>query len=590
MRFETIERRQRQRLTDLINTIYGLDRSAEVLTALERILEGHFDANPSPPANAGPLDERDALLIAYGDQLRSEKASPLGTLHTFLQQRARGLFSSVHILPFFPYSSDDGFAVIDYRRVDPEIGDWGEIEAIAAEFRLMIDAVINHTSAESAWFRGFLAGDPAYADFFITVPPGADLSSVVRPRDLPLLTEVQTAFGPRYVWTTFSPDQIDLNYGNPRVLVRILDLLLFYARHGAQIIRLDAIAFIWKEIGTPSIHLPQAHAIVKLMRAVLEIAAPWVLILTETNVPHRENISYFGDGTDEAHMVYQFALPPLVLHTFLKKDSRVLSRWAADLTTPSPATTFFNFLASHDGIGLMPAQAYLSPEEIDDLVQLSLARGGDVSYRAAAGGGREPYELNITYFDALGDGDPKEAPTPLWIKRFLAAHAIMLSMRGLPGIYFHSLIASRNDYEGVKRTGRPRSINREKLRYEALAGRLSRPDSPAAQVYDGFRRLLRARRSHPAFNPYGPQSVLDLGPQLFALRRSSPAGDAICLHEVRGEECQVALPAELAARGPWRDMLTEDIISGGEAAFAPYQARWLATLDSDDDERRTGAL
>ncbi len=561
---------------DHLTFLYGQERAAHVLARLEAILEAHRRQDPGPPPTAGPLSERDAVLITYADMVRRPGDPPLQTLHAFLNRHLKGLVDGVHILPFFPYSSDDGFSVIDYRAVDPAFGDWGHVEAIARDYRLMVDAVVNHISRQSEWFQAFLRGEPPYTDYFIVVDPETDLSDVVRPRDRPLLTPVDTARGRLHLWTTFSEDQIDLNYANPQVLLEMLDLLLYYVRRGAQIIRLDAIAFLWKEIGTPCIHLPQTHRAVKLMRALLEAVAPWVLIITETNVPHEENLSYFGDGTDEAHLVYNFALPPLVLHTFQTGEASKLTAWVADLRLPSDQVTFFNFLASHDGIGLRPVEGILSPEEIQALVRRTEARGGGVSYRAVKGGRRRPYELNITYFDALTEpGEAERAPERA-VARFLASQAIMLALQGLPGIYFHSLFGSRNDAEAVARTGQLRAINRQKLDLDALESDLAQASTLRARVFRGYARLLRARREQPALSPYAGQWVLDLGPGLFTLLREGGDQRLLCLHEVTGQAVAVDLRRHLGgARNRMEDVLNADWVAAEAVPLTPYQVRWL---------------
>ncbi len=569
-----------ERWLELLSFLYGAECASAALRSLQVRIERHRRTSPGPPTSAGPLSHQDAILITYGDQLRSTEETPLRTLNRFLQTHLRELLSGVHVLPFFPYSSDDGFSVIDYRQVDPRLGTWKDVRAIAADHRLMVDAVVNHISARSAWFQAFLQGQSQYQDYFITLDPETDLSQVVRPRDLPLLTPFETPHGTQYVWTTFSPDQIDLNFANPEVLLEILDLLLFYIRQGAQIIRLDAIAFLWKQLGTTCIHLPQTHAVVKLIRSVVDAVAPWVYIITETNVPHAENIAYFGNGTDEAHMVYQFALPPLVLHTFLTGDARVLGHWAAGLQTPSNEATFFNFLASHDGIGLRPVQGLLSERDLERLIRWTEARGGGVSYRRIGMDARQPYELNITYFEALAPSAEARRVTRAWISRFLASQAIMLALVGVPGIYFHSLIGSRNDLRGVHRTGRWRSINREKLDFDRLEARLHRPGTTAARVFRGYRTLLRARRSHPAFDPFGSQRVLMLNPGIFALVRLSQAGQPalLCLHEVAGQNhmLDIHIPGTHARQG--RDLIGMQKVPLERLSLGPYQVRWV-TLD-----------
>ena len=255
--------------------IYGSDRAADLAERLaERLADYRARLDEPPVPSLERVSEKDAILITYGDMVQAEGERPLQTLADLLEVHVAGLVSSVHFLPCFPYSSDDGFSVIDYYQVDPQLGDWEDIARFRTHFRLMFDDVANHISAHSEWFARFKEDDPAYRHFFTVVKPDTDLSAVFRPRTLPLLTAVSTKAGQKYVWTTFSADQIDLNYAEPDVLFAMLDVLLFYVAQGAEFIRLDAIAYIWKEIGTSCIHLPQAHEIIKLMRSVLdEVAA-----------------------------------------------------------------------------------------------------------------------------------------------------------------------------------------------------------------------------------------------------------------------------------------------------------------------------
>ncbi len=564
-----------ERIREHLAFLYGPERAAEVYARLDALLAA-FRARCPRPAADGRLTERDVVLITYGDQVQEPGRPPLRTLAEVLEKYVAGTVSTVHLLPFFPYSSDDGFSVTDYTAVSPALGDWEDIARLGRRFRLMLDAVINHISAQSAWFQGFLRGEPEYRDFFITVEDGddADLSKVVRPRALPLLTR----FGDRLVWTTFSADQVDLNYANPEVLLRVIEVLLYYVERGAGIIRLDAIAYLWKRPGTTCIHLEETHRVVKLFRAVLDAVAPQVLLITETNVPHAENVSYFGDGTDEAQMVYQFPLPPLVLYSILSGDGSHLSAWAAGLRTPSASTTFFNFLASHDGIGLRPVEGILSPAEVQMLVERTLAHGGYVSYKDNPGGPPTVYELNISYFDALSDPQGGE-PVEVQVRRFLLSQAIMLSLAGVPGIYIHSLFGSRSWREGVEVLGHNRAINRQKFRRAALEQALSAPSTLRYRVFHAYRRLIRARVSRRAFHPQGAQEVVDGGPGLFALWRTSPQGDerVLCLHNLTGERQVFRGRAEGAVL---RDIITGrayPVGPGGDltVTLAPYQAVWL---------------
>ncbi len=562
------------RILEHLCFLYGEEEGRQTASLLFHRLDAFRRAHPelgkAPPPEER-LTEADSLLITYGDQVREEGRPPLRTLTEVLERYARPFISIVHLLPFFPYSSDDGFSVIDYTVVNPEWGSWADVERLGKSFRLMFDAVINHISRRSAWFRRFLAGDPAFARAFITVDPATDLSQVVRPRALPLLTRVETAEGPRWVWTTFSEDQIDLNYADPQVLLRIVDVLLTYVAHGAEIIRLDAIAYLWKEIGTPCIHLEETHRVVKLFRAIFDAVAPGVMIITETNVPHEENISYFGNGEDEAQLVYQFPLPPLVLHTFVHGDSRRLTSWAASLRPPSARTTFFNFLASHDGIGLRPVEGLLTPAEVEALVERTLRHGGYVSYKANPDGSRSVYELNISYFDALSDPEGEE-PLALQVARFVAAHAIILALQGLPALYVHSLFGSRSDRAAVERTGQRRAINRAKFRRAELEAALHDPASLRSQVYRALTRLLEVRRHHPAFHPNAAQRIHDWGQPFFVVERVSEGERLVTVVNVTAERQRMSPPL----RGQWLSLLDGTMLTfPASLTLPPYGILWL---------------
>nr|HID12518.1 sugar phosphorylase [Anaerolineae bacterium] len=578
-----------QRILAHLAFLYGTEQASVLLERLRAILTHFRQRNPCLAkerlAPQERLTERDAILITYGDQVTEPSKPPLQTLAEVLDKYVKGVVTTVHILPFFPYSSDDGFSIVDYTVVNPDLGTWADVERLGRNFRLMFDAVINHISAHSRWFQEFLKGNPEFADYFIVVEEGTDLSQVVRPRALPLLTRVQTSQGERLVWTTFSADQIDLNYAHPDVLLKIIEILLLYIEKGAEIIRLDAIAYLWKKMGTPCIHLEETHRVVKLFRAILDAIAPHVMLITETNVPHEENISYFGDGSDEAQMVYQFSLTPLVLNAFHSGSARHLSEWAATLETPSDTTTFFNFLASHDGVGVTPALGILSEVEIQELVERTRAHGGYVSYRANPDGSRSVYELNISYFDALSDPRAAE-PLDLQARRFLASQAIMLALVGVPGIYVHSLFGSRSYHAGVEQTGRYRSINREKFRRDELERELADPSSLRHQVFYPYLHLIRTRAAQRSFHPNGAQQVLFGNEALFALVRTSPGGDekVLCIHNVSNAEqpFQVNLRAlSIRHTGVLRDVIsgTSCPVDDGDdltLTVGPYQVLWLA--------------
>jgi len=577
----------RQKLEGHFRFLYGEseadDLTERTMAMLSQCVATHRDAKLQKAAQK--FSEADAILISYGDIVQEPLKPALQTLKAFLDDYLDEQINAVHILPFFPYSSDDGFSVINYRRIDPKMGTWEDIQALAESKKIMIDAVINHISRESEWFQGYLQGDPKYQDYFITVDATWDLSKVVRPRTSPLLTAVETVNGPKKVWTTFSADQIDLNYANPEVLLEILDLLLFYLEQGVSIIRLDAVAYLWKESGTTCIHLPQTHRVVKLMRLVMEAASPNAVLITETNVPHRENISYFGTydpglkRTDEAHMVYQFPLAPLVLHTLVSGSATRLTDWVEGLEDTG---TFFNFIASHDGIGMLPAHGILMDEEIKNVIDQVSSYGGLLSHRSNPDGSETVYELNTTLYDALND--PNNPDPNLDINRFMASQVILMSLAGVPGIYYHSLFGSRNSFDTVKETGRVRSINREKFDVHDLIQTLKNPQNDRAEIFYRTYDLLAIRTKQPAFSPYSEQKVFRVDDWVFGLERYSPdkASKILSLVNISPEAFKLKIDLSKGVLGG-SDVIT-DLIDGDTyqaqlgkimVGFSPYQAMWL---------------
>lgn len=551
-------------LAPLVERVYG-DRAAEVTARLVDLA-----ARWRPRLSARrplPFDNRTSVLITYGNTVRRPGEPGLCTLAEVLAKDVGAVVSDVHLLPLYPSTSDDGFAVVDHRRIDARLGDWEDVAALGATHGVILDFVANHVSASSPWFRAFLAGDPAYADFFVTRDPAFDASQVVRPRTTPLFHTYRRPDGsPVEVWTTFGPDQVDVNVANPEVLLALTDILLGYVARGARAVRLDAIGFLWKASGTRCIHLPQTHAIIKLWRVLLDGLAPGTCLLTETNVPHLENVAYFGNGSDEANLVYQFALPPLTLHSFVAGDASALTGWASAVGRVSGTATWFNFLASHDGIGMRASHGILDESQQEALVERTRAVGGRVSLAATADGS-EVYELNVAFLDALCT--PAELRVPaLAARKAVAAHAILLSMLGVPAIYVHSLLGSASDLTGMDRTGLPRRVNRAALDADLLARDL-RDDPRRRQTFTGIARLLRVRREHPAFDPFGEQRVHRLDSRIVAVERWDRGGRErlCCLVNVSAQ--QVAVPG----------LEGVDVLTGrecrGEVGLAPYGVAWI---------------
>jgi len=541
--------------------------------AIESIVELIFKYKARITSKPYHLSEKDVILITYGDQVNKDYEPSLHTLKEFLDKHLKESINSVHILPFYPYSSDDGFSVVNYGAVDPKMGSWREIEQISKDYRLMVDGVINHISQFSDWFKAFLAGDPFFKDFFIDTDPNIDLSNVTRPRALPLLHEFETDNGEtKHIWTTFSKDQVDLNYKSYKVLKHVLDALFYYVEKGATLIRLDAIAFIWKEIGTPCVHLDQTHELIQLMREVLHEVAPEIIIITETNVPHHENVSYFGSGDDEAQMVYNFALPPLLVHSILKGNTKTLTKWAQTIKLPSDKVCFFNFTASHDGIGLRPIKGILKDEEVKEMGEIVSSHGGLVGYKTDPDGSKSPYELNCSYIDALTHPNEDDE---VRFKRMLLAQATALVMPGVPGIYFHSLVGSRNYLDGVKHTQINRTINREKYHIDWLEKELDKDNSLGNKILNEYKRLINIRIKEAAFDPFGKFNFLNLGDQLFAVEQHSKNGKEriIAIHNFSNTKTSFSLPNNIPPT--LTDLLENKYIEKPELSLAPYGMTWL---------------
>ena len=569
--------------------LYG-PRAGEVQRRIDQHLANFRTASTaSPPASTAGHDaptwsEKDQWVICYGDSILDEGTPPLAVLDTFLQRYLGDAISGVHVLPFFPWSSDDGFSVIHYREVNSELGEWAHIQTLASHYDLMADLVLNHVSRESLWFVDYLAGSLPGRDYFIEVDPDTDVSQVTRPRSSPLLVPISTRRGTRHVWATFSEDQIDLNFENPDVLLEFVGILLFYLQQGVRIIRLDAVAFLWKRLGTSCIHLPETHTVVRLLRAIVDEIAPGTLLITETNVPHAENISYFGlerlakGAPDEAHMVYQFALPPLLLHTLTRGEATTIQTWLNSLPVLPEQCTYLNFTASHDGIGVRPLEGLLPDHERDALLELMHRFGGFVSMRSNPDGSDTPYEINITWFEAMCG--TRRGPDPWQIARFLCSQAIMLSLQGIPALYIHTLTGTLNDVEGVERSGRLRSINRRRWQLDELALLLESPSTPTHDVFHALHRLLEQRRQEPCFHPNAPQRVIETPPELLAIERGPLRNGRrlLALYNVTDVKFDLAHAGDALNQAltqhHWQPL--DPLTAHHEETLPPYAVRWLA--------------
>jgi len=575
---QTAEQKIRTRLAYL----YGEDQADSLLTALnERIAP--YKPLLSEIGFKPKWDQEDVVLITYGDSITTSGHEPeLTNLKVFVDKWLKHTFSVLHLLPIFPYTSDDGFSVADYRAIRTDLGTWDDVDALGENFELMFDFVLNHCSRVSLYFADFRGNRDPYKDFFIYEDHTQDWSQVVRPRSTPLLTEIPTHEGLRHVWTTFSADQVDLNYKNPNVLLEMVDILLFYVAKGSRITRLDAIAFLWKEVGTSCLHLPQTHEVVKLMRDIMDDLCPEAILLTETNVPHEENISYFGQG-DEAHMVYQFSLPPLLLYSIHSGNTQYLYDWLKHLTPPPEGCTYFNFTASHDGIGVRPLEGLLPKDEMKQLMDDMRSRGAYVSTRRNTEGKDVPYEINVTFYDAFRN--PGHQSAPWQAARYLLSQTFALCLRGVPGIYIHSLLGTPNDHKRVEVTGSTRAINRHQWDMDELEALLEVHESSTYILMREYQRRIRIRRAQPAFHPDAEQLVLDMEEGLMGIMRVAASGQKIIalynftktFRSVNENTLKALLGTDVTQ---WQDLLHNQALQheDGCLKIKPYACHWISVV------------
>ncbi len=574
--------------------LYGKQTAGVCYVELERIMKVYY-AYKTPHMiqmekafNTNErFTEKDIILITYGDLIQGHHRKPLEILADFTKYLKEAI-NTLHILPFFPYSSDRGFSVTDFEEVDPRLGTWEDILKLKSSTKLMFDGVFNHISAKSRWFQEFLDGNPRFQNFFTvfstkTAISEEYLSLILRPRTSELLSTFSTLNGTRSVWTTFSRDQIDLNFKNPEVLLKMAQILLLYVRRGADLIRLDAITYLWQELGTTCAHLEQTHTVIKLFRDILDAVAPHVALVSETNVPHEENIQYFGNGHDEAQMVYNFALPPLVLHTFQTGSSTALTKWAMGLDPISDTATYFNILDSHDGIGVLGAKNILTDEEIEMMALRVVEHGGFISFKDNGDGTTSPYELNTTWYSALNRDDCDET-MDFKIKRFLASRSIALALMGVPGIYLHGLFGSKNDADAVLDEGETRSISRRTFDRKSLYETLDDPDTSTHKIAYGFGDMIARRTRERAFHPNAAQRILQISDAVFALVRTSidKKEQVLCITNITARNQPVTV--NISAQGLNPKFSRLDILSkrsfstdGGVISLnlSPYEVLWL---------------
>ena len=512
--------KNQKKISSILNTIYKPNLVKKDIDYFkDQIIQIIKKFNKKNSKKKLRISEQTSLVISYGDNIYANNTNSIKVFQNFYKKNLSKYFNAVHFLPFYPSSSDSGFAVKDHYRIEKKIGSWSDIKKISKFNNVMADIVINHSSARGLWFKNFLKKKRPGKDYFLTVNSKFDVSKVVRPRDHKLLKKIDIFKKSDYLWRTFSPDQIDLNFKNPVVLLRFIKIMIHLVNNGVRIFRLDAIAYLWKKDGTNCINLKQTHQIVKLLRIITNLLNVQTVIITETNLPEKENLSYFGKN-DEANWIYNFSLPPLLIHAFLFENSSYLTKWSKSLPNAKLGNSYLNFIASHDGIGMRPTEGILNKRSLNSFLKRLKKNGSKFSYRKVQNKSKKVYEANITVFDALKktDFDPNGK---FFLERYIAAHAIMISFEGIPAVYFNSLFGKSNDDAKYVITGNNRDVNRYKWNYKNITKKLSDKNSKQSIFFKNLRKLLDVKKNQKAFHPNAKRLNINLGSKIFCFKRIS---------------------------------------------------------------------
>ncbi len=570
-----------KRLNYIYDKIISKEKTLEYSKKINRLIN-HYKNTEVKNEIKDAWSENTILLITYADSVnKGVSGKSLNNFGTFYKKYLKKFINSIHFLPFFPSSGDGGFSVKNHFEVDAVYGTWEDIKELSKNANIMTDLVLNHASSEGKWYKNFLKEKKPGKNYFYMVNNDYDCSKVVRPRDHNLLSEINFLNEKKFLWCTFSHDQIDLNFRNPEVLLEFINLILTLTSYGIKIFRLDAVAFIWKKSGTTCLNLPQTHEIIKLLRDIVDQLEKNIVIVTETNLPKQENLSYFGKN-DEAHWVYNFPLPPLIINTFLFEDSSALTKWSMKMPPAQIGNAYLNFIASHDGIGMRPAEGVLTDKEIKKMLHRLKKNGSQFSMRKLSNGEEKVYEANISLFDALKYTDNDEKGK-FDLKRFIAAHCIILAIEGVPAFYFNSLFATKNDKKAFKSSGIKRNLNRYKWDYSSLVNLINKKDSIEFYSYESFKNIISIRKAQPAFHPNATQFTLNLGKNIFSVWRQSRdrKQSIFALTNVSSQTVKLSTnKINLIDDEQWFDLLSpnEKIIDGKFIKLNSYQTAWITNF------------
>ena len=570
-----------KRLNFIYRSIISEDKTLEYSKKINKLINNYKDIGPKNSKN-DYWSENTILLITYADSIsRGLSGKTLNDFGKFYKKYLEKFINSIHFLPFFPSSGDGGFSVKNHHDVDKAYGTWEDIQSLSKKANIMTDLVLNHSSSKGDWYKNFLDDKDPGKNYFYVVDKNYDCSKVVRPRDHDLLTEIELQNKKKFLWCTFSHDQIDLNFKNPDVLLEFIKLIIKLSSYGIKIFRLDAVAFIWKQPGTTCLNLSQTHEIIKLLRDIVDQLDKNLIIVTETNLPKQENLSYFGKN-DEAHWIYNFSLPPLIVNTFLFEDSVALTKWSMKMPPAQLGNAYLNFIASHDGIGMRPAEGVLSDKEIKKMLQRLKKNGSKFSMRKLSNNEEKVYEANISLFNALQFTD-SDLKGKFALKRFIAAHCIILAIEGVPAFYFNSLFATKNDEETFANTGVKRNLNRYKWHYSTLVDLIKTNNTIEKNCYEIFKKLISIRKIQPAFHPNATQFTLNLDKNIFAVWRQSRdrKQSIFALTNVSSKTIKFNTnKINLIDDEQWFDLLSQEtkITDDQYVKLMPFQSLWITNL------------
>ncbi len=608
----------------------------EVDSLLKRVYGGDFEKIKEQMlslvkrkrfSDEGSLDSSDIVLITYADSIKSEDDSekPLVVLREFLRRFLADTIKIVHILPFYPWDTDRGFSIMDYRDVDKRFGNWEDIRKLSQEFNLMFDFVLNHASINNPLVKNSLIEKhlshsdrryeryKRYKDFVITFSDEEKkkveplLKKVVRPRATPLLTHYVVyekkgeldavlgylekggrgdlkILGEGWVWTTFSRPrkdgkemtrQVDLNYHNPHLFLEMAKTLAFYLEKGARWIRFDAAGYLWKKLGSTCVHKKEDHLLLSVLTRLAKLFESSAITIAEVNERQSRAFEYLEEeGKKEVDLVYQFTHFVLAVYSLYKEDARLYSQWL-ESTAKVKGRQFVTVLGSHDGMGLKPLRDVLSEEEINKFA-FSLKEKNKclLNYSYLPGGKKVLYEVCGTAWSLINGGS--NLPFSLQLKRYLAVLSLGLLVKGVPALYINSVFGSENYYppSGLDEA---RTLNRESFLKEYLFKELVNDSSHYRQVYREVVNLLRIRKQEKVFNPSFPFEVVDLLNKkvVGVILESDGKERLVSLVNISSEEQRLEKLEDLVHVKEVYDLIGGKVVSlSKEIVLSPYQVMW----------------